>query len=126
MRAYEEQIEAIERMDGKLIVMASRALAQVAKGPEEYAKVYDRILTQVRQPVILHWLGEMFDPALDGYWGATDHLEAMETFLAIISDNRGQGRRNQNLLAVEGKGNRHAAPAARRCTDVYRRRLQLC
>ena len=88
VRAYEEQIEAIERMGGKLIVMASRALAQVAKRPEEYAKVYDRILTQVRQPVILHWLGEMFDPALGGYWGATGHLEAMETFLAIISDNR--------------------------------------
>jgi hypothetical protein len=88
VRAYEEQIEAIERMGGKLIVMASRALAQVAKGPEDYAKVYDRILTQARQPVILHWLGEMFDPALGGYWGATDHMKAMETCLAIVSDNR--------------------------------------
>jgi hypothetical protein len=87
IRAYEEQIETIEGMGGKLIVMASRALAGVAKGPEEYAKVYDRILTQVRQPVILHWLGEMFDPALAGYWGATDHMTAMDTCLAIVSDH---------------------------------------
>ena len=87
VRAYEEQIEAIEQMGGKLIVMASRALAKVAKGPDEYAKVYDRILTQVRQPVILHWLGEMFDPALTGYWGATDHMAAMETCLTIVGDH---------------------------------------
>jgi Protein of unknown function (DUF993) len=87
IRAYEEQIETIEGMGGKLIVMASRALASVAKGPEEYAKVYDRILAQVRQPVILHWLGEMFDPALAGYWGAADHMTAMDTCLAIVSDH---------------------------------------
>ncbi len=87
IHAYEHQIEAIEAMGGKLIVMASRALAHAAKGPEDYAKVYDRILTQVREPVILHWLGEMFDPALAGYWGATDHMAAMETCLAIVSDN---------------------------------------
>ena len=74
-------------MGGKLIVMASRALAAVAKGPEEYAKVYDRILTQVREPVILHWLGEMFDPALAGYWGAADHMTAMDTCLAIVRDH---------------------------------------
>jgi Protein of unknown function (DUF993) len=87
VRAYEEQIEAIEAMGGKLIIMASRALAHAAKGPADYAKVYDRILTQVREPVILHWLGEMFDPALSGYWGATDHLTAMDTCLAIVSDH---------------------------------------
>jgi hypothetical protein len=87
IRAYEEQIEAIEGMGGNLIVMASRALAYAAKGPEEYVKVYDRILTQLRRPVILHWLGEMFDPALAGYWGATDHMTAMDTCLAIVSDH---------------------------------------
>ena len=87
IRAYEEQIEAIEAMDGKLIVMASRALARAAKGPEDYAKVYGRILRQVKQPVILHWLGEMFDPALAGYWGAADHMAAMDTCLGIVSDH---------------------------------------
>src|SRR3954469_24998517 len=87
IRAYEEQIEAIEAMDGRLIVMASRALARVAEGPEDYARVYARILRQVKQPVIIHWLGEMFDPALAGYWGAADHYAAMETCLAILQEH---------------------------------------
>jgi hypothetical protein len=87
VRAYEEQIEAIETMGGKLVVMASRALARVARTPDDYARVYGRILRQVREPVIIHWLGEMFDPALTGYWGATDHAAAMETCLGILRDN---------------------------------------
>ena len=84
IRAYEEQIAAIEAMGGRLIVMASRALAACAKGPDDYARVYARILSQVREPVIIHWLGEMFDPALAGYWGDADHLAAMETCLGVI------------------------------------------
>src|ERR1700749_462193 len=87
IRAYEEQIEEIEAMDGRLIVMASRALARAAEGPEDYARVYGRILRQVRQPVIIHWLGEMFDPALAGYWGSADHMAAMETCLTILHDH---------------------------------------
>jgi hypothetical protein len=86
IRAYEEQIEAIEAMGGRIILMASRALAAAARGPDDYAKVYGRILRQVKEPVILHWLGEMFDPALAGYWGAADHEAAMETCLAVIAD----------------------------------------
>jgi hypothetical protein len=85
IRAYEEQIETIESLGGQIILMASRALAYAAQGPDDYAKVYGRILSQVRQPVILHWLGEMFDPALAGYWGNTDHTAAMETALAVIA-----------------------------------------
>lgn len=84
IRAYEEQMEAIEKLGGKLILMASRALARVAKGPADYERVYGRILTQARQPVILHWLGDMFDPALAGYWGSTDADAAMDTALDII------------------------------------------
>ncbi len=87
IRAYEEQIEAIEAMGGRLILMASRALARAARGPDDYLRVYGRILRQVREPVIIHWLGEMFDPALDGYWGAADHAAAMETCLAIIAEH---------------------------------------
>jgi Protein of unknown function (DUF993) len=87
IHAYEEQIEAIEAMGGRVILMASRALARAADGPEAYIKVYDRILKQVQEPVILHWLGEMFDPQLAGYWGATDHNAAMQTCLSIISDH---------------------------------------
>jgi hypothetical protein len=87
IRAYEEQIEAVEAMKGRLIVMASRALARAAKSPADYARVYGRILKQVKEPVILHWLGEMFDPALAGYWGSNDHVAAMDTCLEIIAAN---------------------------------------
>ena len=67
--AYLEQCEAIEAVDGRIILMASRALAAVARDADDYAAVYAAVLAQVKQPVILHWLGPMFDPALEGYWG---------------------------------------------------------
>jgi len=82
--AYEAQCEAVEAMGGRIILMASRALARAAKSPADYERVYARILGGVRQPVIIHWLGEMFDPALEGYWGNHDHMAAMETALAVI------------------------------------------
>jgi hypothetical protein len=85
IRAYEEQIESIETMGGRIILMASRALAKAARSPDDYVRVYDRVLSQVKEPVIIHWLGEMFDPALDGYWGANDHDAAMTTCFDIIS-----------------------------------------
>jgi hypothetical protein len=87
IRAYEEQMEAIEALGGRLIVMASRALAKVARSPADYERVYDRVLRQARQPVILHWLGDMFDPALAGYWGNADPDRAMDTALAVIAAN---------------------------------------
>jgi hypothetical protein len=82
--AYEFQMAAIEKLGGKLIIMASRALARVAKSPADYERVYDRILSQAKQPVLLHWLGDMFDPALTGYWGNKDTDKAMDTALGII------------------------------------------
>ena len=85
--AYEEQMEAIEKLGGKLIIMASRALARVAKSPADYERVYDRILSQVKQPVVLHWLGDMFDPALLGYWGSANVAQAMNTALGIIQSH---------------------------------------
>src|SRR6187455_3528828 len=90
IRAYEEQMAAIESLGGKLIVMASRALARVATGAADYERVYDRILMQSKQPVVLHWLGDMFDPALAGYWGSADVDTAMETALGVISANPGK------------------------------------
>lgn len=84
LRAYESQIEAIEAEGGRIILMASRALAAAAKGPEDYIRVYDRVLSQVKEPVIIHWLGEMFDPALEGYWGNGDHMAAMKTCLEVL------------------------------------------
>jgi hypothetical protein len=85
--AYEMQCAAIEKLGGRLILMASRALAASAKSPEDYAKVYDRILSQVKEPVFIHWLGEMFDPALEGYWGSKDHKAAMDVCLSILQKN---------------------------------------
>jgi len=87
LQAYEEQCAAIEKLGGRIILMASRALAASAKSPDDYAKVYDRILGQVKQPVIIHWLGEMFDPALAGYWGRKDHYQAMDVCLEVLSRN---------------------------------------
>ena len=85
IHAYEVQVEAIEKLGGRIILMASRALARVARSADDYHRVYDRILSQVRQPVIIHWLGDMFDPALAGYWGSTDADAAMEVALAVIN-----------------------------------------
>jgi Protein of unknown function (DUF993) len=87
IRAYEEQISAVEACGGRIVLMASRALVVAAKSPDDYAKVYGRILEQVREPLIIHWLGEMFDPALQGYWGNSDHIAAMDVCLDIISDH---------------------------------------
>ncbi|MFI4989119.1 MAG: dihydrodipicolinate synthase family protein [Alphaproteobacteria bacterium] len=85
--AYEEQIAAVEKAGGRIILMASRALAASARGPDDYAKVYDRILSQVADKVIIHWLGDMFDPALAGYWGHKDLERATEVALAAIARN---------------------------------------
>ena len=93
IRAYVEQVAAVEKLGGKIILMASRALARVARSPDDYHKVYDRVLSQVRQPVIIHWLGEMFDPALAGYWGHADHMKAMDVAVAVI---------NQHAAKIDG------------------------
>ena len=82
--AYEQQFAFIDGLGGKPIMMASRALAAIARGPDDYARVYDRILAQASGQVILHWLGDMFDPALKGYWGAEDFDAALDTVIAII------------------------------------------
>lgn len=86
--AYLEQVEAIQKVGGRLILMASRALARVARGPEDYLQVYERVLAACDQPVILHWLGPMFDPQLAGYWGSDDFESGLETCLAMIGANR--------------------------------------
>ena len=85
--AYVEQCTAIEAVGGCIILMASRALARVARGPEDYQKVYGAVLQQVTTPVILHWLGPMFDPELEGYWGSANTGEAMEACLMLIREN---------------------------------------
>jgi hypothetical protein len=116
----------VEKLGGRIILMASRALVKAARSPDDYAKVYARILDQVKEPVIIHWLGEMFDPALDGYWGPQGPYEGHGGRRRRHRVEPGQGRRRENLAARQGQGDRHAAAAAAGRTHVHRRRFQLC
>ena len=84
VRAYAEQVAFIEGLGGRVILMASRELARIARSADDYLRVYGEILRQCQRPVILHWLGEMFDPALAGYWGSRDDAIAAETVLQLI------------------------------------------
>jgi hypothetical protein len=86
--AYEEQCEYVEAQGGQVVLMASRELARIARGPEDYSHVYGRVLSQLEQPALIHWLGEVFDPALAGYWGHADLDGAMAVCLEIISANK--------------------------------------
>ncbi len=86
--AYETQIGFVEAEGGRAVMMASRALARVARSADDYRVVYNHILGQTREKVVLHWLGDMFDPQLAGYWGSPSFEQALETVLAIIGDNR--------------------------------------
>jgi hypothetical protein len=85
--AYSRQVETVREAGATVILMASRRLAALARGPEDYHAVYGRLLAQVDRPVILHWLGDMFDPALTGYWGSPDLDKATESVLALIADH---------------------------------------
>jgi hypothetical protein len=86
-RAYLQQVEAIQRFGGRIILMASRALVRAATSPDDYIRIYSDVLKACDQPVILHWLGDMFDPALAGYWGASTFEAALDTVLTIIEGN---------------------------------------
>ncbi|EPE98376.1 dihydrodipicolinate synthase family protein [Rhizobium grahamii] len=88
IRAYETQIEFVEKNGGRAIMMASRALARVASSADDYAKVYGRILSQAKDKVVLHWLGEMFDANLAGYWGSSEFAPALACVLRIIDENK--------------------------------------
>ncbi len=88
--AYWEQCAWIEDCGGQVILMASRALAKAAATPEDYRRVYDRVLGQLSRPAILHWLGEAFDPQLSGYWGGRDAEESMQILLEIIREHAGR------------------------------------
>ncbi|NUT25983.1 MAG: dihydrodipicolinate synthase family protein [Streptomyces sp.] len=83
--AYEEQLAVVEESGAQAILMASRALCAAASGPEDYLEVYGHLLRQSAEPVVLHWLGPMFDPALEGYWGSADLDAATDTFLEVIA-----------------------------------------
>jgi Protein of unknown function (DUF993) len=89
-RAYLQQLHAVQKLGGRVILMASRALVRVAKTPADYVSVYSAVLAQAEHPVILHWLGAMFDPQLAGYWGGAEFRGTMETALRVIEANAGK------------------------------------
>ena len=86
--AYEEQCEFVESAGGQVVIMASRELARIARSADDYREVYGTVLSKLAQPALIHWLGEMFDPQLAGYWGSRDLDEAMQVLLDIIAANR--------------------------------------
>ena len=101
--------------------MASRALAAAARSADDYKRVYGELLRQCRGKVILHWLGEMFDPALAGYWGSKDIETAMQTVLGIIARECAAHRGHQGLAARRQVGSVYAQPPAGGREDVHRR-----
>ncbi len=114
--AYLEQIAFVESTGSQVIIMASRHLAVVAAGADDYLRVYDALLGQVREPVILHWLGEAFDPQLRGYWGSVDVSAATDTFVDLVTAPRGRDRRREGVAALcRARGGAAGAAARRAC-----------
>ncbi|MCC3770260.1 dihydrodipicolinate synthase family protein [Streptomyces sp. UNOC14_S4] len=115
--AYEEQLALVEAQGAQPVLLASRALAAVAAGPDAYREVYGRLLRQSARPVILHWLGPMFDPALEGYWGSADPDVAAGTLLDIVADrpDKVDGVKVSLLDAARERGLRARLPAGVRC-----------
>ena len=111
--AYLKQVEFVEGTGSQVIVMASRHLAALARSADDYLRVYDAVLTQVQSPVVLHWLGEAFDPQLRGYWGSSDVAVATETFLSLVSAHadRIDGVKVSLLSAEHEVGLRAALPS---------------
>ncbi|MGW0412221.1 dihydrodipicolinate synthase family protein [Streptomyces collinus] len=115
--AYEEQLALVEESGAQAVLMASRALAAAASGPDDYLDVYGHLLRQAAEPVILHWLGPVFDPALEGYWGSPDLDAATETFLAVVAAHPGKvdGVKVSLLDARRETALRRRLPAGVRC-----------
>ncbi|WP_432012966.1 dihydrodipicolinate synthase family protein [Streptomyces cucumeris] len=115
--AYEEQLAVCEESGARAVLMASRALAAVARGPEDYLEVYGRLLKQVAEPVVLHWLGPMFDPALEGYWGDADPDAAARTVRELIAahPDKVDGIKISLLDARRETGLRRLLPDGVRC-----------
>lgn len=113
LAAYTEQVAYVESTGSQVILMASRHLAEVASSADDYLHVYARLLEQVREPVVLHWLGEAFDPQLRGYWGSTDVDTATATFLDLVRAHAAKvdGVKVSLLSAEHETGLRAALPA---------------
>lgn len=86
--AYVEQLHHAEDAGAGAVLMASRHLARAAHNADDYRRVYREVLRRASAPVVLHWLGTAFDPALEGYFGSADADAAAGTLLQIIEANR--------------------------------------
>jgi hypothetical protein len=117
LEAYLEQLDVVQEAGAQPVLMCSRQLAAVARGPEDYEKVYGSLLDHVSEPVVLHWLGTAFDPQLEGYWGAADVPRATRNFLEIIRSRPGKvdGVKVSLLDAGHEIGLRRALPDGVRC-----------
>ncbi|MEV5377806.1 dihydrodipicolinate synthase family protein [Streptomyces nondiastaticus] len=115
--AYEEQLALVEEAGARAVLLASRALAAVATGPDDYRDVYESLLRQSARPVILHWLGPAFDPALEGYWGSTGPDAAADTLLAVVAarPDKVDGVKVSLLDAGRERDLRRRLPAGVRC-----------
>ncbi|HEY5578637.1 MAG TPA: dihydrodipicolinate synthase family protein [Acidimicrobiia bacterium] len=87
VEAYREQVHFVESLGGSAVLMASRHLARSARSADDYLRVYGTVIAEAGGPVLIHWLGEMFDPELAGYWGGTDPWKAMETLLSLVQQH---------------------------------------
>ncbi|MEU1531558.1 dihydrodipicolinate synthase family protein [Streptomyces fagopyri] len=115
--AYEEQLALVEGTGAQAVLMASRALTAAARGPEDYLDVYGQLLRQASRPVVLHWLGPMFDPALEGYWGSSDLDAATDVFLDVVAarPDKVDGVKVSLLDARREVGLRRRLPPGVRC-----------
>ncbi|GAA1217421.1 DUF993 family protein [Prauserella alba] len=85
--AWREQLDLVAGEGAVPVVMASRALAAAAGGPELYRDAYGKLLSAADGPVLLHWLGEPFDPALAGYWGHSDVRAAARELAGLCAEH---------------------------------------
>ena len=104
--AYAVQMEFVQAAGSQVILMASRALAASAQSARDYLEVYGQLLTLADQPVLLHWLGAAFDPALRGYWGSADFGRAADTVIELIE--RADGKVSGIKLSVLNAGHERA------------------
>jgi Protein of unknown function (DUF993) len=85
--AYVEQLHLAEDAGAGVVLMASRHLARAASSAADYAHVYREVLARAGAPVVLHWLGEAFDPQLAGYFGSRDVPTCIDTVVGIMTEN---------------------------------------
>jgi hypothetical protein len=85
--AYVEQLHLAEDAGAGVVLMASRHLARAASSAADYAQVYREVLARAGAPVVLHWLGEAFDPQLAGYFGSRDVPTCIDTVVGIMTEN---------------------------------------